>query len=54
MLVQVTGENFCAGVIFENGRVVYAAPYLRKTLGWDRYRFASHFRARGCRVEVVW
>jgi hypothetical protein len=53
MLVQVTGKTFCAGVIFERGHVVHAAPFLRKTLGWDRDRFASHFHARGCYIEVV-
>jgi hypothetical protein len=53
MLVQVTGKTFCAGAIFERGHVVHAAPFLCKTLGWNRDRFARHFRARGCSIEVV-
>jgi hypothetical protein len=54
MLVRITSDDFCAGVIIENDHVVETAPILKFTLGWHRSRFVTYFRCRYCEVEPVW
>jgi hypothetical protein len=53
VLVQITTDRYCAGVVLENDHVVKTAPVLRWLIGWHRYRLLKYFRERGHKVEVV-
>jgi hypothetical protein len=50
---QITTDRYCAGVVIINNIVVEAAPILRWTIGWHRYRLLTYFRQQGHKVEAV-
>jgi hypothetical protein len=53
VLVQITTDRYCAGVVIDNDHVVEAAPIVNWTIGWHRYRLLKYFRQRGHKIEAV-
>jgi hypothetical protein len=54
VLAQVTTDHYCAGLVIEDDHVIEAAPIIKWTIGWHRYRLLKYFRERGDKVEAVW
>lgn len=52
-LVQVTAPHFCAGIVFQRGKCVSAAPILRWALGKKWLWFHGYCRGKGWKVIVL-
>ena len=52
-LYQITAPHFCAGAIERNGRLIYAAPILRWTVGKTLAEVQAYAKRKGWRVARV-
>ena len=53
ILIRVTSPYFCAGLVVRDGRIVEAAPILRKLLGMDGRTFKQYCIEYQLRFEVI-
>jgi hypothetical protein len=53
MTLRISSSWFVAGLVFEAGRCVRAAPILAYALGWDHVRAFRYFAGRGFDVGVL-
>ena len=52
-LYQITAPHLCAGAIERNGRLIYAAPILRWTVGKTLAEVQAYAGRKGWRVTKV-
>jgi hypothetical protein len=45
-MIQITSKWFTAGVVFQNDRVVRAAPIISYMMGWTKERVLRYARIR--------
>jgi hypothetical protein len=53
ILAQVRAQNFCAGLVLWDDKVIETAPLLRRMKGWSRAHVRDYCRGKGWKVEVI-
>ena len=53
MLIRIQGSNFVAGVVFDDGVAVKAAPIVKWAVGLNEDQLRSELNRRGLKASYV-